>query len=227
MILFFIRHGESTSNKKKVYQGWTDVHLSNKGNSQAKLLKDYFLNKKIYFDTIYSSPLKRAYETANHLSSCSKTSQIIVLDGMKSINVGKWAGIAIQTVKKKFPEQYRLWHTTPTKFRFPNGESIVDVLDRSKASLITVLNHHKTTDRIAIVSHMITIKVLTLWMLNKSLDLIWEKEFSVPNTGLIIFDVQKKDKNIDYTFKRIALKKPNPHFATKQTDDTLNDLPIV
>ncbi|MHA1972027.1 MAG: histidine phosphatase family protein [Candidatus Hodarchaeales archaeon] len=227
MILFFIRHGESTSNKKKVYQGWTDASLSDKGKSQARQLKEYFLNQKFYFDSIYSSPLERAYETARYLLPCSKTPQIEILEGMKSINVGTWAGIPIDTVKTKFAEEYRLWHDTPTSFCFPEGESVLDVLNRSQISLFSVLKQHKPTDIIAIVSHMITIKVLMLWMLNKSLDLIWKQEFNVPNTGLIIFDIEKDDTSSGYTFKKRQLKNPIPHLESDQTPETLKEFPIV
>ena len=61
--LVFVRHGISSFNEKGLIQGRTDdSHLTNKGYDQAK--KSGEALSGINFDKIYSSPLKRAAETA-------------------------------------------------------------------------------------------------------------------------------------------------------------------
>ena len=65
--LVLIRHGESEWNKENKFTGWTDVDLSEKGHQEAiqagKLLKEdgYKFNKA------YTSYLKRAIHTLNHV----------------------------------------------------------------------------------------------------------------------------------------------------------------
>ena len=61
--LIFIRHGESVANKDDVCIGHTDLDLSETGRIQAKLTAEYIV-KNFKVDKIYSSDLKRAYNTA-------------------------------------------------------------------------------------------------------------------------------------------------------------------
>jgi len=66
MKLFLVRHGQSLANKKQKHQGkedeWRDTPLSNSGKTQAKKVAERLKNEE--FDLIYSSPLKRAKQTA-------------------------------------------------------------------------------------------------------------------------------------------------------------------
>lgn len=67
MKLVLVRHGESEWNKLNLFTGWTDVELSEKGVSEAKeggrLLKEAGYD----FDVCYTSYLKRAIHTLNHV----------------------------------------------------------------------------------------------------------------------------------------------------------------
>ena len=60
--LILIRHGQTDSNKRRTYVGWTDVELNEEGIRQARNLKEKLKNLSV--DKIYSSPLKRARKTA-------------------------------------------------------------------------------------------------------------------------------------------------------------------
>ena len=64
MVDFYIfRHGETDINKQKRWQGsGTDVDLNETGRAQAACLFDKLKDKKL--EIIYSSPLIRAYHTA-------------------------------------------------------------------------------------------------------------------------------------------------------------------
>ena len=67
MKLLLIRHGESEWNKLNLFTGWTDVDLSEKGHEEAiqggKILKAEGYD----FDIAYTSRLKRAIHTLNHI----------------------------------------------------------------------------------------------------------------------------------------------------------------
>ena len=214
MRIYLIRHGESTANREKAFQGWNNVHLSDQGRIQAKKLSEYFIGENIQLEQMFSSPLLRAMETADPLRVCSVNADIVSVDGFRSINVGEWGGLTIDRVKQEFPKEYNIWKHSPTKFRFPNGESLTDVHNRSQASLIHIL--HKYIDfggNIAIVSHMITIKVLALWMLGKDQSNIWKKEYTVPNTGIMVFKVEKEEST-DFNFQRVEINNPIPHLES-------------
>lgn len=62
MNLYVIRHGQVPSNVEKIISGWNDEELTDKGILQAKHIKEKL--KDIQFDVVYSSPIKRAKQTA-------------------------------------------------------------------------------------------------------------------------------------------------------------------
>jgi len=87
MRIYVIRHGESETNYKKQWTGWSDVHLTDKGKEDAKKARDFL--KHISFDKIFASDLIRAVETA----------KIVLPDysyetspRLREINVGSLAG---------------------------------------------------------------------------------------------------------------------------------------
>ena len=57
-----MRHGETNGNLRGVIQGWTDEPLNDKGRKLAKITAQAL--RDIKFDVVISSPLQRAYETA-------------------------------------------------------------------------------------------------------------------------------------------------------------------
>ena len=65
--IYAVRHGETDGNKRGILQGWTDEPLNNKGRELAKITAEGLADVK--FDKAYSSPLMRAYETAEIILS--------------------------------------------------------------------------------------------------------------------------------------------------------------
>lgn len=61
----FIRHGQTNVNKSKRIQGRKDYQLNDLGREQAKLTGEYLKKNDSNWDYIISSPLSRAFETAN------------------------------------------------------------------------------------------------------------------------------------------------------------------
>jgi len=64
MHLYFIRHGESTSNYGEVITGQQDVALTEKGREQARTAGKTIIAEGLHIDEIISSPLMRAHDTA-------------------------------------------------------------------------------------------------------------------------------------------------------------------
>jgi len=65
--LVLVRHGESIWNKENLFTGWTDVDLSDKGVAEAKDAGKLLKDKGYDFDICYTSYLKRAIRTLNHI----------------------------------------------------------------------------------------------------------------------------------------------------------------
>ncbi len=67
MKLVLVRHGESEWNKLNLFTGWTDVDLSEKGHEEAKNAGRVLKEEGYDFDVCYTSYLKRAIHTLNHI----------------------------------------------------------------------------------------------------------------------------------------------------------------
>ena len=66
--LIFLRHGESVGNAEGKHQGQSDFPLTKKGESQVRALAERWLQEKMIFDLIISSPLTRARGSAQILA---------------------------------------------------------------------------------------------------------------------------------------------------------------
>ncbi len=66
-MIYIVRHGQTDWNLKKINQGRQDIELNATGTRQAKDLQEQL--KDIKFDYVFSSPLKRALQTAQIITS--------------------------------------------------------------------------------------------------------------------------------------------------------------
>lgn len=99
MKLYIIRHGETDWNKQKRLQGQSDTMLNEYGielaEITAKALKD------VQFDYIFSSPLKRAYKTAEIIRG-ERNVPIVTDDRLKEIGFGINEGVRSELITKDF-----------------------------------------------------------------------------------------------------------------------------
>jgi alpha-ribazole phosphatase/probable phosphoglycerate mutase len=103
LTIYLLRHGETEWNADgNRYCGRTDLPLTEKGIAQAKLVRDEL--KNIHFDAIFSSPLKRAFHTAEIVSG---REDVIADERLTELDFGSWEGKS-KTVF--IPENKTLWH---------------------------------------------------------------------------------------------------------------------
>ena len=89
MEIYIVRHGETVWNKKKLLQGRTDIELSDKGRELARITGENL--RDTHFDMVFSSPLKRAYETASLIVG-DRDIPIVKNDLIKEMCFGNWEG---------------------------------------------------------------------------------------------------------------------------------------
>lgn len=87
--IILIRHGETDYNKARRMQGWLDIPLNAVGRSQAEATS--FKLKGTSVDALYSSDLRRAHETAQHISRVIKQ-VIIPAPALRERDMGIFAG---------------------------------------------------------------------------------------------------------------------------------------
>ena len=94
MTVYFIRHGESQSNKDGIFAGQLDVPITPLGISQAREAGEKLRASGIKIDTILSSPLVRAYKTAIEVAYAIHfpVDQIIVDPRLRERSLGTFEG---------------------------------------------------------------------------------------------------------------------------------------
>jgi broad specificity phosphatase PhoE len=167
--IILIRHGETDWNTEQVFRGRIDVPLNQVGISQAEAVGFSLRDRDI--DALYSSPLKRALETAQMLAKGRKL-EIKSEEGFIDINFGLWQGIFHQKVKEDFKDLYTRWITEPHKVTFPEGESLAEVKVRAQKALNSIVKENPGRT-VAIVSHRVVNKVLLCTVLNLNLSYFW------------------------------------------------------
>ena len=147
--VLLIRHGETEWNTLGKFQGCTDIDLSKEGIKQAGLLNNRL---KGNFDYIYTSPLSRAFETANILAS-DTNKEVIVAPEIREINFGEWEGLTVHEIAEKYPEVFKAWRTDKKESYICGGDSSIhNATNRAKKCILDIVSKHKG-EKIAIVAH--------------------------------------------------------------------------
>ncbi|MDY4278420.1 MAG: 2,3-diphosphoglycerate-dependent phosphoglycerate mutase [Faecalicoccus sp.] len=110
--IVMIRHGESEWNKKNLFTGWTDVDLSEKGHLEAAQGGKALKEECFTFDVCYTSVLKRAIHTANHVLEELDEEWIPVIKSYKlnERHYGALQGLnKAETAAKYGEQQVKIW----------------------------------------------------------------------------------------------------------------------
>lgn len=124
MRLILVRHGETLWNAIHRFQGFSDIELSPKGITQARLLAISLRGESL--TAIYTSPLKRARQTAEIIAQYHDC-PLIVDEGLKEINQGQLEGLTGEDLRRDFPDFLRRWIQDPGNIHLPHGESLEEV----------------------------------------------------------------------------------------------------
>ena len=112
MKLVLIRHGESEWNKLNLFTGWTDVDLSEKGHEEAKAAGRLLKQEGLDFDICYTSYLKRAVHTLDHILDEMDRTWLPVVKSWK-LNERQYGALQglnkAETAEKYGEEQVREW----------------------------------------------------------------------------------------------------------------------
>lgn len=154
MKLYITRHGKTQWNTIKKLQGWQDSPLTEEGINRAEKLANRL--KFIDFNKIYSSPQKRALDTAKILNT--KDVEIQILDELKELGLGKWEAMRLEEVEKKYPEEHYLYFNKPHLYEPLGGETFDELFLRVKKALKEIIS--TKAENVLIVSHGVTIKAI-------------------------------------------------------------------
>jgi len=157
MRLILARHGETAGNRERLALGRLDVPLNDTGCLQARALAASL--QRAPLAAVYSSPLRRALETAEAIAA-PHSLEVCIEEGLAEMDIGEMDGHSIEEMQKLHGDFLRRWFTSEAAtLRMPGGECLEDVRQRCCESLARILERHPE-DTVCAVSHNFTIHVL-------------------------------------------------------------------
>lgn len=159
MKIYITRHSRTVWNDEKRLQGRKNSPLTEHGKKNAEALRDHVKNLQI--DAIYSSPIARAYETAQLVFPKRK---IITDDRLMEMDFGVCEGMYLDEIPDDLKKAYQmLWSHPELSSGLPGGESYDDIEKRVSSFLKDLRN--KDYEAVFIVTHGFCFTILVALML--------------------------------------------------------------
>lgn len=146
--IFFLRHGESIGNAERRWQGQADFPLTDKGREQARALANRWLAEGQNFDCAFTSPQKRAKETAEIIAEILKI-PLEVDPIWVERNIGGAAGLTGEEANQRFPTRNNATPFAP--IIGDDGEGNWELYLRAGRALHNLLN--REPGKYLVVSH--------------------------------------------------------------------------
>ncbi len=135
MILFCVRHGESTYNAEQRIQGQSEAPLSPLGRLQSEAVASVLARMPV--DAVYSSPLLRAMETAQPIARVLGL-EVRTDDRLKEIHAGIFQGHLWKDIQRLHPAEAASWFAQEADFVIPSGESRRQLMSRGQEVIQTI-----------------------------------------------------------------------------------------
>ena len=170
MRLYLVRHGETDWNTERRLQGRADIPLNEFGRTLA--VKTGKGLENIRFDVCFTSPLKRAKETAE-LILAGKDTQIIDDNRIIEMSFSDWEGKHCSKERWEVPDSFQKFFDDPANFEpAPGGESFAQMKART-GEFLHWLYEQEQYENVLITTHGAALAALINNIKGESLDHYW------------------------------------------------------
>jgi len=176
--LYLIRHGESEHNKKNVFSGISDVPLSETGREQCKKLAKQL--ESLGVQSVYSSPLKRAMESAQLIFPGRRIS---TARGLTEINYGNYEGVSLDYKD----EITKAWNLSPDDLTFPGGDNVNNHANNIYQTITRIINNDNSSS-FAIISHRTSIRLFLAKILKLDIKFFRNVPCENCHVSILLFD---------------------------------------
>jgi broad specificity phosphatase PhoE len=145
--ILLARHGETDWNRDDRFQGHADPPLNRTGRAQAVELSVALMPEELA--AVYSSPLRRALETAEVVAA-SHGLEPVPVDDLREVDVGSWSGLTRAEVEERFPAQFARWLDYGQGWE--DGETYEEMGRRAVDALLRLAAAHDG-ERVLAVTH--------------------------------------------------------------------------
>ncbi len=168
--IILVRHGHVEGISPERFRGRRDIDLSELGNRQA-----HATARRIAADwhatALYTSPLRRCLQTAGAIGAACGLAAT-VLEDLNDMHYGRWEWRTYEEVRAQSPELFECWFAAPQLVRFPDGESLQELLARA-ANVLRLVRERHADETVVIVGHSSGNRALLLQTLDQPLSAYW------------------------------------------------------
>ncbi|KAG6382631.1 hypothetical protein SASPL_157697 [Salvia splendens] len=160
--ILLTRHGESRDNVRGRIGG--DSAISDSGELYAKKLAN-FVERRLKNEkaaSIWTSTLQRTILTATPIGGFPK----IQWRALDEINAGVCDGMTYEEIKKNMPEEYESRKKDKLRYRYPRGESYLDVIQRLEPVIIEL---ERQRAPVVVISHQAVLRALYAYFADRPL----------------------------------------------------------
>jgi broad specificity phosphatase PhoE len=163
--IYLVRHGDTSATKKgRICGSNSDIGLNEEGLAQAELLGSWFSGLEV--ESIFSSPLLRAVQTADAIAKAIHMPSYYKHSGLMEKKEGDWDGKTYWQVRDEDPKTWERLSKDPINVAPPNGESVKDFVARIDRALNDILKNYNTGNSIVLTTHAGVIKSIIMNALN-------------------------------------------------------------
>lgn len=148
--VLIVRHGESVWNAERRWQGWADIPLTPKGETDAAHRGSVLAREGFRPRALYASDLARAARTAEIIGAHVDV-PVITDTGFRERDIGEWSGHTTDEIEARWPGMLEQWRAGALP-ALPGGETDAQILDRFDTAFVRALAH-VGTGMLGIVTH--------------------------------------------------------------------------
>ena len=150
--IWLTRHGESLYNQRNRIGG--DTNLSERGQAYAHELATFMRVRlgEQHQPVVFTSTLRRTRQTAAHLAQTPVAWRLL-----DEIDAGVCDGLTYAEIDERYPDEFAARTADKLRYRYPQGESYVDVIQRLEPVLLEIERQRRP---LLVVAHQAIIRAL-------------------------------------------------------------------
>ncbi|MGB8365214.1 MAG: histidine phosphatase family protein [Rhizomicrobium sp.] len=173
--ILLTRHGHVEGINPQRFRGRYNVPLSEQGVVEAHAVATRIAAewKPI---AVYTSPMQRCIDTGEAIADACHIGSS-VLDTLTDIDYGTWQWKTHAEIEEEFPHLFATWFAAPELVRFPEGDSLQDLVARTAEAIRTIHSRHPR-ETVVLVGHDSVNRAILMQMLDQPLSAYWRLEQS-------------------------------------------------
>lgn len=168
-MIYLVRHGQTLQNRAGLLQGRSDFPLNEMGREQARRVGAFFREQGVRFDAVYTSPLRRAVQTAALIAG--ETVPLRVDERLIEMDYGPYEGMDLRAPAPEVLAFFRDFVNVPA----PAGMEKLSAVTARLGAFLEQMRPEAEERDILVSTHAIALKGALEYLTPASRGSYWAK----------------------------------------------------